>query len=336
MRATQMLALATMAGGFLWPRSVDAEPLPFDLSDQPSDDPVVRDQVAHAAAAFEEGAYKEASDYYRAAMKRRPSRDLACNLGIATRLAGNLVEAAQALKLCLKDPLPDDATEEEKARRIRYEADLSVVLEQIGTIEIRTTPGAEVLIDGARAGLAPLLEEVFVMPGAHTITAQHKGDTASGSVHVKAGGRALLTLEPKSEPGPRRTPTPVVTFPVPSAGSRPLVIAGGVTTGVFLGLGLTAFIASRVVGQHAWAALHTAQTTHAHTCGLLPRSSACADAASGFETAEALQTLGLTGLVAAAAVGGGTMIYGLATAMKNGPTVTASATGGMVLWSGRW
>lgn len=199
MRAKLMIlaaaaAAAAATGGF-WPLTADAQSPPHASRasrGQPSPEDVLSDLLAHASVAFDQGDFKEASDYYRAALKRNADREIACNLGIAARLSGNLVEAAQALAMCLAEPLPPDAEKDEKQRRIRYEADRDVVQNQIGTIEIQTTPGAKVLLDEDAIGAAPLPTEVYVKPGSHTVVVEDKDRKASRSIFVGPGKRVAL------------------------------------------------------------------------------------------------------------------------------------------------
>lgn len=332
MRAKLMIlaaAAAAATGGF-WPLTADAQSPPHASRGQPSPEDVLSDLLAHASVAFDQGDFKEASDYYRAALKRNADREIACNLGIAARLTGNLVEAAQALAVCLAEPLPPDAEKDEKQRRIRYEADREVVRNQIGTIEIQTTPGAKVLLDEDAIGAAPLPTEVYVKPGSHTVVVEDKDRKASRSIFVGPGKRVALELTPEEPPKERRAAP--ASAPTKANGSRPLLLVGKIATGVALGTGLVAYGASRVVGTRASRDFGEARKEHPMGCSVPNPGGSCKGLSSTGEIAGTLQRIGVAGLITAAVLGGGTVIYRVAT----GLTVSTSSTSAVVGWRGTW
>jgi hypothetical protein len=298
---------------------------------------VVRDQLAHASAAFDEGLFKEACNYYRAAFKRKPSREIACNLGVSARLSGDPMEAAQALTICLAEPLPPlgPNDDDEKKRRIRYRADLEVVLQQTGAIEIKTTPGAEVVIDNVPRGVAPL-PAFFVSPDTHTIVVQDKRGQASRSVAVGAGRRVVVELVPGESAKDRSAASRAASAPEKSTGIRPLVIIGHVGAALAFSTSIATLTASRVVGDQASEDLATARKASPLGCATPKPGPACDDAGSAWSTAGTLQTVGIAGLVMAAVVGGGTVIYAVTTSPHHGPTVSATKTGATFGWEGTW
>jgi hypothetical protein len=332
-RKLSLLVVATFSCGLLHPSPAVAEG-PSTLRDDgqtPSND-VVRDLLAHASASLEQGAYIEATDYYRAAMDLQPSRETACNFALAARLSGSLIEAAQALAVCLAEPLPVNATDEERKRRAQFEADREVVRQQIGTIAITTAPGAKVSLDGAP--VASPRAEVFVKPGSHTLLVEHEGRTASRTIFVGAGKRVVIERMPDSEPAtPRAIPAPL---PGKAKGAPPLIAAGSVAAGVVFGAGLLAFGASRIVGSEVEGDLEQARSKPSLGCSAPSPEAHCAGILSPWETAATLQTLGAVGLVAGAVLGGGTAIYALATSREDGPTVSAGPTGAALGWRFRW
>jgi hypothetical protein len=302
---------------------------------------VVRDLLEHASAAFDEGAYKEASDYYRAALKLAPSRETACNLGVAARLSGNITEAAQALTECLAEPLPPLAPgdEDERARRARLRGDLEVVRQQTGTIEVTTTPGAEVLIDDLPRGAAPL-SAIFVLPGTHSVAVRDARGTARGLVAVGAGKSVSIALEPKAPiVAPKAQPPAPIPMPPPPANSgatRPLVVVGSVVTVLAFGTGLVTLTAAQIIN-------HQTSGEDEPPAGDIPE--VCADGYPGQPCDEirelrragrTLQTVSLASFAVMGVVGGGTLIYALSTAPAQGPVASVNASGITLGWRGTW
>jgi hypothetical protein len=301
---------------------------------------VVSDLLDHASAAFDERAYKEASDYYRAALKLSPSRETACNLGVAARLSGNITEAAQALTECLAEPLPplSPGDEDERARRARLRADLEVVRQQTGAIEVTTTPGAEVLIDDLPRGAAPL-SAIFVLPGTHAVAVRDARGTARGSVAVGAGQRAAIALDPNvliaapkvQHPAPIPMPSP----PANRGETRPLVVVGSVVTVLACGTTLVTLTASQIITQQVWGDDQHAFGSTAERCSEGDPSQACEDVAALGSASRTLQAVGLASF-AVAVVGGGTLFYALNHPPAQTPVVSVNAGGFTLGWRGTW
>lgn len=338
MRSTLIfLAVAAASVGAL-PLPASAEPSRQPAPGAPSSDAVLHDLLAHASAAYNDRAYKEATDYYRAAMKLRPSRDIACNFGVAARLAGSLVEAAQALKLCLAEPLPAHGRgQAEEKQRARFEADFEVVRQMVGALEIKAADGAEVFVDNTSVGRAPLQADVFVEPGARAIAATLDGATVTREVHVGAGRSATINLDPKQhKPGAQTAAPPRAEPTSKSAAERPAVIATGIAAGVAFVGGVAALSASRVVGPGAEGALAEAKRENAAGCAIPKPGPRCAEMTSTWTTAGTLHTIGVAGIVTGLVVGGGTLIYRFAVAPDRGPSFAVSPAGAAVLWTGTW
>jgi hypothetical protein len=334
MRAKLMILAAAAVSGCLLPRSAAAQssppPSPPVSRGQPSPEEVLRDLLAHASDAFDQGDFKEARDYYRAALRRKADREIACNLGVAARLAGSLVEAAYALARCLAEPLSPLATQDEKQRRVRYESDRQVVRLQTGALTIKTITGARVLIGAESIGTAPLSTDVFVLPGAHTVTVERGDRKASRSIVISGGERVTLALTP--EPPPTERKTALSRVPVPASESRPLVIFGEVLTGIALSLGFVTYAASRVVGAGATFDPDKARKEHPAGCAVPNPGTYCREFVATWQTAGTLQTIGVTGLMMGAAFGGGTLIYSIGTR----PAAPSLPTGAMIGWRRAW
>ena len=342
--ARLIVSALLVSGGVLCsgadPASAEDGSAPGRGRPEPPPREVVSDLLDHAAQAFDEGAFKEASDYFRAAFKIAPSRETACNLGVAARLSGNLAEAMQALTDCLAEPLPPLAPgdEAERARRVRLRGDLEVVRQQTGSIEVTTTPGAEVVIDELARGVAPV-PAIFVLPGTHAVAVRDARGVARGSVAVGAGMRASIELEPKA-PSPaltvKETPTPIpAPAPVKEREGRPVVIVGSVVTGVALTASLVTFTTARIIRGEINEELWGAGYLSAH-CIVSELSAECVDAVSKQNTSKALETVGLVSLFVGAVIGGSTFVYAHTSSPAPGPIVSVNSKELMLGWRGTW
>jgi hypothetical protein len=91
---------------------------------------------------------------------------------------------------------------------------------KLGRIDVAAPPGAEVTVDGERAGMTPL-EPLYVEPGAHTVKMKSGEGPQTVSVSVLAGERAVArygkTAAVTTLPTPPAPPPPVETSPPPAA-----------------------------------------------------------------------------------------------------------------------
>jgi len=174
-------------------------------------DPPVEQGGAPAAAAallgkgnraFKEGRFADAEAAYREAWRIKKGYDIAGNLGSAELALGKLRDAAEHLAFTLRAyPITGDP-----AVRDRMARALARCREAVGSVRVLVEPrGAEVWVDGARVGEAPLEDEVFVEPGEHTFEAKLEGYTgAPQRLLMEKGGAAEVTVDlvPVARPGP--------------------------------------------------------------------------------------------------------------------------------------
>lgn len=161
--------------------------------------------------AASQGRLAESRAALLAAWRIRPSRVTVCNIGRLAHRLGDIPEAAKFLQRCTEIG-PRPTSETQRQRRAGELAEFADVRSQVAAFQVRTNvPGAEIFVDGRPIGRAPLLEEAFVVPGEHRITAQLDGFvTAEQTVRVDKGASlpVTLTLTPASPPAPRRALTP--------------------------------------------------------------------------------------------------------------------------------
>lgn len=134
--------------------------------------------IASADNSMRAANYAEALTALRAAWGIEQRTEIGCNLGLVSELTGHHRDAAEHLLRCSRD-IPVPRTPPDNARREIYLRALATARKEIASLAIRTTPpGADILIDGNAAGRAPL-DEIFVEPSQHRITAVLGDKTAS-------------------------------------------------------------------------------------------------------------------------------------------------------------
>jgi hypothetical protein len=123
-------------------------------------------------------------------------------------------DAAEYLDYCLRhyaaSSRPEAVAAEQRAR-----AAFDVVRSKVATVNVRVTPaGAEVFVDGARAGRAPLDAPVFLEAGPHRIEARQAGlETVSTEIDAKRGETTETSIDLKAASGV----SPAAENPPPSA-----------------------------------------------------------------------------------------------------------------------
>jgi hypothetical protein len=179
-----------------------------------------RDLMRAGNELYGEGKLSEAYEKYLQAWRTAQAFDIACNLGgTASELSMNR-DAAEYLDYCLRN-YPASSRPESVAAEQRARAAFEVVRAKVAAVNVRVTPpGAEVFVDGAPAGRAPLQGPVFVEAGPHRFEARHPGlESVTVDVNAKRGepNEAVFDLkaasgaaaaEPAQNPGKPSDPPP--------------------------------------------------------------------------------------------------------------------------------
>jgi hypothetical protein len=195
---------------------------------------------------YGEGSLAEAYAKYLDAWRIAQAFDIACNLGgTASELSMNR-DAAEYLDYCLRhyaaSSRPEAVAAEQRAR-----AAFEVVRTKVAALTVNVTPvGADVYVDSARVGRAPLDAPVFLEAGPHRIEARQEGfETASVEVNAKRGEATEVTLvletpgapaaenPPSSEQNSRNDEPPASKNYVPAIVTASLggvALAGGVVS----------------------------------------------------------------------------------------------------------
>jgi hypothetical protein len=137
--------------------------------------------------------WKRAYELFLQAWRKKPSYDIAGNLGHVALLLDKHAEAARYLAYSLRHA-PFSAEKGRQATERAFERARS----KVGAIELRVQPNdAEVSVDGEPYGSARKLPpEVFVEPGEHNIEASLAGhSTETRRVAAGAGSSVAISLQ---------------------------------------------------------------------------------------------------------------------------------------------
>jgi hypothetical protein len=198
--------------------------------------------------AFAAGDYHAAFDAYRAAWSLKQTFDIACNLGRTEVELSLARDAAEHLDYCLRTFSVSSRGEVRDANK-RFRELFARVRREVAALSVEAHPaGAEITVDGASYGLAPLGHDLFLNPGEHRVGARLSGfQDQERLVLAEAGGdvNVSLTLEhaptPALEATPIAPPPPREEAPPPARGVEPrtvVLVAGTGLSLVALGIGV--------------------------------------------------------------------------------------------------
>jgi hypothetical protein len=199
--------------------------------------------------AFAAGDYHAAFDAYRQAWSLRQSFDVACNLGRTEIELGLSRDAAEHLDYCLRT-YSVSSREDVRAAKERFVTLFQRVRREVGALAIEVRPaGAEITVDGASYGAAPLGHEIFVTPGTHFVRAHLSGfRDEERSITAEPGsalGLAISLAALAAGPRPKSAPRPAAAAPAPgqaaAKGMEPrtiVVLSGAAASLLALGVGV--------------------------------------------------------------------------------------------------
>jgi len=255
-------------------------------------------------ALYKQSRWVEAEAAFQQAWDLRKSFDLAANLGDCELEIGQNREAAEHLAYAVREfPLSG-----KPALRERLQQRSAQARALVGALKVRVNvQGAEVLVDGRKVGVAPLADDVFVDPGAHTIEARlGEYETVRVNVEVARGGSKEV---------------PIVLVKGVAGGDGPnkaVLISGGVVTGVALITGTVLAVVAHAKASDANAKAATLpQPGAASPCG--QQAAVCSTIDSDWAARDHLSNASMGVFIVGGAVGLATLGYGLF-APKASPT----------------
>jgi tetratricopeptide (TPR) repeat protein len=188
------------------------------------------------------GDYAAALEKFKAAYSVYPRPKLLFNIGEANRRLAHPVEALDAFERFLADA--KDASAQSRGEAQESVAELKA---RLARISINTAAaGAEVAVDGTRAGTTPLPRSIWVAPGRHQVTVT-RADTLPflKEVTVAAGDARALAVDLLPIDG-SAPPAAIATTGAPSESAKPITKrwAFWAVVGAAAVLGTVAIIAS--------------------------------------------------------------------------------------------
>ncbi|WP_437869906.1 PEGA domain-containing protein [Sorangium sp. So ce363] len=266
-----------------------------------------------AAAA---GKWADAHASFLAAWAIKPHYQIASNLGVTCLKLGRNREAAEYLTRYLREAPATKVKERQSA-----EGSLKEALAKIASVTVQVAPaGAEVTVDGAVVGKAPLLDPVFLDPGKHEIGAKLEGHApAMRPIATVAGSTETVVLKLERTPsapfeGSVGTPIPPMSE-APRNKVRTTVLLGG---GIAAGAGVAAGVVLTVLANGRAGDAETLRQElirDGDGSALCPdiNPPKCAELKDTVFAKVDLTNSAFWSFVAGGAIGVGTLVYGLVT-----------------------
>jgi hypothetical protein len=228
--------------------------------------PLRAQPAADARRLFEEGARRfEAGDYevalarFRAAYQRAPRAKILLNIATTLARLGRSAEAADAYEQYLA------ASDRDPAKGAGVRAAIRDLDRGLGKIDLAvSSEGAQVVLDGAPIGTAPLARIVRVAAGNHIILVERGSARRRVPVELAAGQTRSVVVDDLPAPATAAAPAPPVEVssgapPPPARAERRLwaglradvdPVSPGVAAapGLALRLGLVDVVAAALVG----------------------------------------------------------------------------------------
>jgi hypothetical protein len=321
-----------------------------------ADDPVVvqaRARFKEGVTYFDAGKYDEARTSFLQAYSLKPHPAVLLNLAQSELRSNRPVDAATHFSDFLaQNPSakPGERTSAEKG--------LAEAKQKVGELSVAVdATGAEVFVDGASIGLAPLERPVFVTPGEHLIEVKDGARSATTRVTSLAGGTATAHLtfpvpvaveQPAVEPAPAPMLEPAAPPSEVGDSSRPPFFSWLVSSPVGLtGLGITAAglgvgITGSIVATNKYNSAQDAEdqivdrARRDEDSGVICSSGsspstvyapACAERQDRLDSGDDWTTVAVIGYSTAAVAAAGTVVYYLVAAEPEAPPMSATSAG---------
>ncbi|MEO7332268.1 MAG: PEGA domain-containing protein [Minicystis sp.] len=308
-----LLALALGLGAPRESLAQDPAPAPAQRADAEA-----AKWLSQGNKAFKDGKFDEAEQAYQKAFAVKKVYDIAGNLAMAEFAQGKSRAAAEHLAFALRSfPITGDPATKDQMQKT-YEQSRGAV----SALKVSVLPkGAMVYVDGKAAGEAPLLDDVFVEPGKHSIKATLQGyGEMSKSVEAQKGQSVPVALELKALPKEVVTIKEHVAPPVKRS-LVPTFVAGGVAVASFIVggalLGVSSGKASEVSDQAT--AIGNARKSCLSTSPVYDQG-ACTTLEDTAHAADTMHNAGVAMLVVGGVAAAGAVTWLLLPAPKPKPT----------------
>ncbi|WP_437915441.1 PEGA domain-containing protein [Sorangium sp. So ce302] len=271
------------------------------------------------------GKWADAHAAFLAAWGLKPHYQIASNLGVACLRVGKPRDAAEYLTRYLREAPATKVQERQRA-----EASLQEARAQVAAVTVRVAPGgAEVTVNGASVGRAPLADPVFLDPGRHDVSAKLDGYVLqTRSVEATAGGTEAVVLDLQRTPAPdaRRAGAEQSGLPAPEvprgSGRTAVLVTGGVATGVGAAAGVLFTVLANKRAGEAETLKNTLLAQKPNACSLTSRSRDCVRQGEVLDESALYSNVAFWSFAGAGTVGLGTLLY----ALVSGPEARVQVT----------
>jgi hypothetical protein len=190
--------------------------VPARADDDSTTTAAARERFKEGVTYFDQKQYEKArAAFVQAyALKKHPA--VLLNLAQSELRSNHERDAAQHFATYLRE-----ATEASPPERDAAQAGLTSAKAAIGELTLTTDSDADVSVDGAPQGTAPLPGALYLDPGPHTLQVKKGDRVVTQSVTVKAGETKDLKLKLAPEPPPAAAPKPAATAPKTNASEKP-------------------------------------------------------------------------------------------------------------------
>lgn len=237
-RGSVMAALVCAVGVGVAPGNASAQPATAPTGTQVNAD--AQQLFADGQGAIKLNQWDKARTLFQGAWRIQQHWKIAAGLGRAELKVGRMRDAAEHLAFALREVPAGVLTPE---TRKPVEEMLAQARETVGAVKVTGAPaGAEVMVDGAMVGKAPLKGELFLEPGQHRVGARREG-YVDGERAVTAVAKGEEAIDLAMVKVPEAKPVGAVSggegvVPPPVAGpNKGIVIGGAVLAAVGIGMG---------------------------------------------------------------------------------------------------
>jgi tetratricopeptide (TPR) repeat protein len=189
--ALRMLVVAALAAAGLAPPAA-AQEQPSGAEPAVSNRELARQRYEAGSAAFEAGDYPTARRELEESYRLFASLRTLYSLGLCQQKLGDYAAGVRSLEQYLLEAGADAPPE----LRTQAEQLISQMRAEMGRLEIAVNvDGADVLVDGTRAGVSPLVSPVDVGPGWHVVEARREGyEGTPQRANVTTGATAAVAV----------------------------------------------------------------------------------------------------------------------------------------------
>ncbi len=305
MKPTHVLAAALLGSVVLSPASAGAV-------DPPTDAGKAKELFDKGNKAYEAGRPQEAYVYYRQAWDLQQSYDIAGNLAAAELEIGRPRDACEHASFAVGNVPPMATDKQRKFLRGLFEDAKRQVALVTFTV---SADGAEILLDGKRAGASPMKQPLCVAPGEHKALARADGKQAE-VVFVARPNESkdiVLTLAAlRADAPPAKTVVPPAgSSPPPPAKMEGYLIGGFTVAGLGLGAGAALAIVANIKGGEAEKQADALRSGGPNACAGSSPPAGCVTLHDMLAERDRLSNASMWVSIAAGAVGAATLVVWL-------------------------